>query len=257
MKVILHISIFSILLMISCNLDSSLTVSENDTYNEEDILIQKNTDKTIKVFKASGTISIDGNEAEWESVPKHKLRKEVSVGIEIENKDDLSGYLKILWDDDNLYFFASIKDEEINVSGFQLFEKDGLEIYIDGDNSKNVAPGPPTSFPPPAYDNNDEFFRFIPFETNVLGAWGIIDPSNFEFDMSFNNNGYNVEVKMPFNDLPDLYASPGHLFGVEFQLNDNDNDERQNFLKWKSSLDNSYFDPSIFGTAILFDSIAE
>ena len=62
---------------------------------------------------------------------------------------------------------------------------------------------------------------------------------------------------MPFSDLPELSAVAGSEFGFEFQVNDNDNDQRQNFLKWKSSLDNSYFDPSTFATAFLKDSVAE
>lgn len=257
MKMIKPLFVFSCLLMFSCNIDNSFVMPDEEMQLQNDFLAQKVKDKIIKVFRSSDLVTIDGLENEWADVPKHKMRKEVNVGINIESKFDLSGYFKILWDDNNLYFFASIQDEEINVSGAQLFEKDGLEIYIDGDNSKNVAPGLPTTFPPPAYDSNDDFIRFIPYETNPLSAWGIIDPSNFEFDISYNSRGYNVEIKMPFADLPDFSADPGHLFGVEFQLNDNDNDERQNFLKWKSALDNSYFDPSIFGTAILFDSIAE
>jgi len=54
-----------------------------------------------------------------------------------------------------------------------------------------------------------------------------------------------------------LSADAGSEFGFEFQVNDNDNDQRQNSLKWNSSLGRSYYDPSIFATAILVNSIAE
>jgi len=190
-------------------------------------------------------------------VPKHKLRLETELGIPIDNKFDLYGYFKILWDDNYLYVFANILDEEINVNGAELYERDGLEIYLDGDNSKNVATEPPTTFPPPAYDSNDDFIRFIHNESVPLSAWGIIDVSNFEYAIYNTDKGYNVEAKMPFADLPGFPAVTGHIFGIEFQINDNDNDQRQNFLKWYSDVDDSWFNPSMFGTAILFKSSPE
>jgi len=184
---------------------------------------------------------------------------ELDLGSPIESKFDLSSYFKILWDDDYLYVFVSVLDEEINLTGVELWERDGVEFYLDGDNSKNEAPGEPTSWSPApeAYDANDDFFRFLPYETNALGAYDNIDTANFEFEIMITDKGYDVEIKMPFNDLPELSADAGSEFGFEFQVNDNDNDQRQNSLKWNSSLVRSYYDPSIFATAILVNSIAE
>lgn|GEM_PF-6819659 len=214
------------------------------------------SDKAIKVFKATKNIVVDGNDNEWSRAPKHKLRLEVDAGTgsPIQNKADLASEFSMLWDDENLYIFATIEDEEINLNGGELFEKDGFEVYIDGDNSKNVAPAPfPLAFPPLAYDTNDDFFRFIPGERVALSAWSIIDATNFRFIYAPTKKGYNIEIKIPFVDLPDFNGVDGHIFGVEFQNNDNDQDQRQNFLKWNSGLDDSYFNPSLFGTAILVD----
>ncbi len=205
------------------------------------------------VFKANQPIVIDGLEDDWGNVPRRKLQMELDLGSPIESKLDLSSYFKILWDDDYLYVFVSVTDEEINLNGAEVYEKDGVEFYFDGDNSKNVAPGPPTSFPPPAYDSNDDFFRFLPYGTGALGAYGIISTANFESEIMITDKGYDVEIKMPFSDLPELSAEVGSKFGFEFQVNDNDNDQRQNSLKWSSSLDNSFFDPSTFATAILIN----
>lgn len=207
--------------------------------------------RVYPVFKANNPIILDGLENEWANTPKRELRKEFDLGSPIESELDLSSYFKILWDDDYLYVFVSVTDEEINLNGVEVYEKDGVEFYFDGDNSKNVAPGPPTSFPPPAYDSNDDFFRFLPYGTGALGAYGIISTTNFESEIMITDKGYDVEIKMPFSDLPELSAEVGSKFGFEFQVNDNDYDQRQNFLKWYSSLGDSYFDPSSFATAIL------
>ncbi|WP_235296517.1 CBM9 family sugar-binding protein [Portibacter marinus] len=261
MKIFSFLLLFGTLLISSCALDSGMQfpieeVNLND--HSEQIHMNSRQGQPLKVFKAPGFITIDGIAEEWSDVPPRKMREELNTGFPIEKKWDLSGTFQMLWDENHLYFFATILDQEINVSGEALFEKDGLEIYIDGDNSKNeAAPGPPIVFPPPAYDSNDEFIRFVPGIPDPLPAWGIYDVSNISFEILQTENGYNVEISMPFSDLPDFPAQPGHEFGLELQLNDNDGGQRQNFLKWFSGLDHSYYDPSTFGTAVLFDSVAE
>jgi hypothetical protein len=227
--------------------DSELTSSLNKNGSE----------KPVKVHRTKKEIVIDGKNDDWTRNGRiHKLRLEVDAGTQnpIENKKDLSSDVRMLWDDENLYFFASIWDEEININGVQLFERDGLEIYIDGANNKNVGilDFPPPNFTPAGYEDNVDFFRFIPDE-GASSDYGIIDVSKFDFVIIKTSRGYDVEVKMPFADLPGFPAGDktGHEFGVEFQTNDNDNDVRQNFLKWNSALDDSYFNPSLFGTAVL------
>lgn len=254
------------LLIFSCNQDSLLTSSQeeknNSYFNIEDhasysAMKNKDKKKPLKVFRTSSNITIDGQESEWSEVPKHKMRVEIDLGFELDDKYDLSSYFKMLWDDENLYVFAKILDEEINTSGGQLFEKDGFEVYIDGNNSKTQADYNLQTFPPAAYGNNTDFFRFIPGENQALGAWGIIDASSFETEISLTNDGYNVETKIPFITFSDFPAVAGHQFGLELQVNDNDNDERQQLLKWWSDIDFSFLDPSLFGTAELFHAVAE
>ena len=253
MKTLNYVLFASLLIVLGCS-DSTIVDPVNPDNNINSILNKNSNAEMIKVFPAMKPITIDGLENEWARAPKHKMRLEVDAGSPIENKDDLTSYFKMLWDEDNLYVFARIQDEDINVSGAELYEKDGLEIYIDGGNYKRVGANdfPPPNFTPAAYEDDVDFFRFIPGETSALSAYGIIDASSFEFAITETSNGYNVEVRMPFADLPDFPAEAGHAFGVEFQTNDNDNGERQNFLKWNSALDESYFNPGLFGTAVLF-----
>lgn len=260
LKKLLILCIFSMFL--ACSQDQmSLNPQAEDAISGSDIERSLSKKKPTKVFRTPGAITVDGNEAEWANVPKHKMRLEVNStpAVAISNKFDLSSYFKILWDDDYLYVFANILDDEINTNGEELFERDGFEIYLDGDNSKNLGVRPPDVFPPPAYDLSDDFFRFIPGEANALSAYDIIDGSNFEFAIQTSGNGWNLEVKMPLADLIDFPAPgvAGHVFGLEFQTNDNDGDQRNNFLKWNSGLDESFFDPSLFGEAVLFDAIPE
>lgn len=267
MEKIKLILLFLALILTSCNSDSDLLLQDIDVNAQEKEVAENlkssysnkanSSNKAFKVFRVNSSMILDGLENDWDNVPKRKLRMELDLGSPIESKIDLSSYFKILWDDDYLHVFVSVQDQEINLTGTELYERDGVEFYFDGDNSKNVAPGLPTSFPPQAYDTNDDFFRFLPFETSAFAAYEIINTISFEFKIMITNKGYDVEIKMPFSDLPELSSDAGSEFGFEFQVNDNDNNQRQNFLKWNSSLDNSYFDPSTFATAILVNSVAE
>lgn len=255
-KLIMALTLFFLsLILIQCSNESGFEPSDMSTVSNEVISSQKinlPNNKYAKVFYTKRVIEIDGNEKDWKNAPKRKMRQYIDVTGPIDDKFDLSSYFKILWDDNNLYVFARIFDDEINVNGAELFERDGFEIYLDPDNSKN--PGVPDVFPPPAYEPNDDFIRFIPGETTPFSTWGIYDVSNYEFTILENSIGWTIEIKMPFSDLPDFPAEPGHVFGLEFQVNDNDQDQRQNFVKWNSPIDESFFDPSLFGSAYLFKS---
>ena len=255
MKPITLMVVFTAIFLSACNSDSSFITEDQElqlrSYDQE------NSNDLLKVFRANNDIVIDGNGSDWDDVPKRKLRQELDLGIPIESKRDHSGYFKILWDDENLYVFASILDQDINVDASLIYEKDGFEFYIDGDNSKNVATGPPPPFAPLVYDSNDDFFRFIPGIPNALSAWGIIDGSAFDFEIVITGQGYNVEIKMPFANLPALSPVAGSQFGMEIQVNDNDYGQRENSLKWYSPEDRSYYDPSLFATAVLFDNTTE
>jgi len=258
MKALILLLFMSMLLVFGCSKQNSPFEPDMGVTNQETVENTSLSKKSlIKVFRSAQTITIDGLETEWVDVPKNTMRKYIDVTSPIDGRKDLSGYFRILWDDDNLYVFAKILDSEINVNGAELYERDGIEIYLDGDNSKTVASGPPSVFPPPAYDGNDDFIRFIPYEANPFGTWGIYDVSNYEFAFLRTSKGWNFELKMPFSDLPAFQAQAGHVFGLEVQVNDNDQDQRQNFLKWYSVIDDSWFNPSLFGTAVLFKAVAE
>jgi hypothetical protein len=61
---------------------------------------------SLRVKKAP---SIDGIvDQEWESVPKYDLTH-VMTGY-VDNKDDLSGYFRTMWDKDNLYILVNVHD---------------------------------------------------------------------------------------------------------------------------------------------------
>lgn len=212
----------------------------------------------IKVFRTGGTMVIDGNESDWENVPKHKMRRYFYVDdpiVPLDNKFDLSAYFKALWDDNNLYVFVNILDDNINVTAVGPWDKDGFELFMDADNGKD-APEDYDGVWPGTYDGNDDQIRFV-WQASPFSARGHYDVSQFDYAYLQTGNGWNVEIKMPFSAIQMGSPEDGHAFGVEFHVNDNDYGVRHNFVKWWSESDYTYLYPSLFGTAYLFDGVAE
>lgn len=265
MKILKSLLLFSILIFFGCGENQDINSINSPQISDQNNVSSLNKTDPIYVFPSTKSITIDGNEKDWARAPKHKLRKEIAFPNSSKNNKDLSSYFKMLWDEDNLYFFVSVRDQEVNsrVSGSD-FDNDCIEIYIDGNNRKAVGtggyiPGPTGDFVPEAYYNEaDEslvdFFRFFPFESELKSPWNIFDNSNFESKIMLTKDGYNLEVRMPAGDIPYFEAQAGHLFGVEFQVNDHDTPSfvRDTFVKWFSDDDNSFQNPSLFGTAVLF-----
>lgn len=268
------------LLLTACNSDNSLLFpdaeievqdradfvdvinSEHDA--EQALLLRRRNSKPWKVFRTAAPITIDGLDGDWGDVPRRRLGVILDFNdYTLDSKFDCFSYAQMLWDDANLYIFVRVFDDEIKFNTLDpgsLFNNDGVELYIDGDNSKNVAAfyPPPFIFPPPAYDSNDNLIRFLPSQTEAFVAYPNLAPTAFDFKFASHwRGGYSLEIQVPLGSLG-ISGNAGDLFGVEFQVNDTDNDaERETSLKWFSSSDFSFYDPSLFGTAVLFNSIAE
>lgn len=211
----------------------------------------------IKVFRTGGTMVIDGNESDWENVPKHKMRKYFDIGAPIDDKFDLSSYCMMLWDDNNLYVFVNILDDNINVTAVEPWDKDSFELFMDADNSKDAPEDYDGPYDwPGTYVGDDDQIRFV-WQTSPVSAHGHYDVSQFVYAYLQTGNGWNVEIKMPFSAIQMASPGDGHIFGVEFHVNDNDYGERHNFVKWWSESDYTYLYPSLFGTAYLYNGVAE
>ena len=52
-----------------------------------------------------------------------------------DDDSDLSGTFKVMYDDDNFYFFLGVQDSVLDFE-FSDWQGDSVEIYFDGDNSK-------------------------------------------------------------------------------------------------------------------------
>jgi hypothetical protein len=151
------------------------------------------------------------------------------------DKNDLTGSVRMLWDNTNLYIAAVVKDNVVDVAGSSWKEKDGIGFYIDVSHSYNGNTPMPIKDDPTF--TAGEHFIFLPASSSDLGIWkhstsqtGEALPNTVKKSVVLTDSGYVIEASIPLSMLKDSYAwTPGAggkddfnpLFG--WTLNDADN----------------------------------
>ncbi|KPK79385.1 MAG: hypothetical protein AMS27_18085, partial [Bacteroides sp. SM23_62_1] len=220
--------------------------SENNSIYAVHVFNKKGTvksrDSKLKINPYSGPIiqqtsvvpEIDGKTDKiWELVPAIELNN-ILLG-ERNSTDDISASFKVIRNDKNLYLFIQVKDDYKTDKGETDYNRDGIEIYIDSDNSKSQ------------YYENDEFmFRYnwnkedIRIARNEVKADIICAQVNTE-------EGYNAEITFPWEAISCI-PQAGQYIGFDLHINDNDGAGRECKIAWKAERDNAYRSPSVFGT---------
>lgn len=157
------------------------------------------------------------------------------------------------FDGDNLYFAVEVADDVWESGQTNTWVNDGVEIFLDGDNSKGGS----------ADNQNDIKVAFIPQQDGSvlidLNVWPS-NPPGLDFsaveaafaqvsagDSSY--AGYVLEVKIPLY-LPSISPEVGWDFGIDFQVNDNDGgEERDRFVTLSGEVPNNR--PDLYETATL------
>jgi len=186
---------------------------------------------------------IDGlNEPVWGTTQSYNLTNTLFGSAT--STSDFSAYFKTLWDKDNLYVLAIIKDEsKINDSG-EVWQDDAVEVYIDINNDKLES-----------YTSTDFQYTFRWDDFTVHTSHN--EPtSGIEFKILSTTTGYILEVKFPWTTLGLASPKSGILLGFDLHVHDDDDGGvRDNKLAWFTTDDNSWQHPSLFATAKLVDEV--
>ena len=89
----------------------------------------------ISAYHAYRPPQIDGNLADWASVPAYVLNAERAYRVRWSTPTplDAGATLQAAWDDGNLYFAIRVYDDAVRVdSGAQPWQDDAVEIGLDG-----------------------------------------------------------------------------------------------------------------------------
>ena len=176
-----------------------------------------------------GTISVDGEEdAAWDNA--------VNIPLTINKGSEASANAKVLWDDDNLYVYATIKDALLDKTGAQTHEQDSLEVFIDEDNGKTASYGEDDKQYRINYDNEQSFNGKKCLAENVKSATKTID------------GGYVVEAAFKWTDIR---PANGTKIGLDLQINDAKGGKRTGTLSWYDETGMGWSGSNVYGTVEL------
>jgi len=211
-------------------------------------LIDYSADNPMLILQAPSVPVIDGseNESSWEDIPwissntfvKQSDGEPLTPPFDIQNVDgwnDCRFRCKLMWLEDRIYFYGDVYDDELETGHSDDWMNDGFQIFIDGNNDKGISP-----------DGNDHEYVFVASDT----ASG-----NPVFTLS--GHGWTAEAVMDVGEDTGISLEPGHLMGMEIQLNDNDDAGRDLWCRWWSDDDASWKHPSILGTVRLDGEITD
>ncbi len=204
------------------------------------ILIVKAFDG-LQIQKTSGAPVMDGSEsAQWQGVAPQSVAHALAGAPS--SAADFSVQFKALWDASNLYVFVKISDGIAYNSATVAYQNDGMEIYVDGDNSKGSS-----------YDANDIQYRIVRGKVALEAS----DPSKTTGVVVVQKEiagGYSAAFTIPWTTIGTT-AVASKLMGLEVHAFDNDGTpERKTVLAWAGTTDNAWNTPSAFGTAKLSDA---
>lgn len=119
------------------------------------------------------------------------------------------------WDEKALYVGARIVDESLHSAGTQLYEKDSLEIYVDGNNSRVDHKNKTTSY--------KQFL--VPFEGDAT--------EGIERITKITDYGFDMEVMIPWDKVgTGVSVSEGHKIGFDIDNCDSSGNQRDGQLGW-------------------------
>lgn len=176
-----------------------------------------------------GIISIDADaDAAWGNA--------VNIPLTINKGSEASANAKVLWDDDNLYVYATIKDAALDKTGAQTHEQDSLEVFIDEDNGKTASYGEDDKQYRINYENEQSFNGKKCLAENVKSATKTID------------GGYVVEAAFKWTDIK---PANGTKIGLELQINDAKGGKRIGTLSWYDETGMGWSGSNVYGTVEL------
>jgi hypothetical protein len=194
----------------------------------------------VCILQAGQAPAIDGNVDEvWNTVAAQTIDHVAYAPAS--SQADLSADFKTMYDKEALYFLVNVTDDQLVSDSVESWLDDGVEIFIDADNSKSNV-----------YGDNDYQFHFDWDSTApTLGESHHNQTAGVQYAFARRDNGYRLEVKLPWSTLG-VTPAPGKRIGLDVQVNDDDDGgDRDTKLMWHAQRDTAWQQPSVFGTGEL------
>jgi len=192
------------------------------------------------IRKASRPVVIDGAAEDlWSKAREYKMGNVVYSPIV--SGEDCSASYKAMWDEKNLYVLVDVTDDSLKNDSDEFWLDDGVEVFIDADNSKSGGYG----------DNDYQYYFKWNRDNPTMGESKQGRTHNVAFAVLTTDDGYRMEIKFPWSTLG-TEPSAGAKIGLDVHVNDDDDGgDRDTKLTWRGKEDNAWQTPRAFGTGEL------
>jgi endoglucanase len=216
------------------------SINESVSTNTANVVVE------TPVYKTSTAPTVDGTiDALWSNANVPAITMNKAVSGTVSSATDLSGTFKTLWDNTYLYILGNITDNTKVNDSPESYNDDGIEIFVDINNDKASA-----------YAANDVQYTFAWNDGTIISSnpTGRIT-TGISYTMLAQTGGYVFEARIPWTTLKGTPVV-GQKVGFDFHINDDDDgDGRDAKIAWNSSSDDTWQNPSLFGTVVLQDLI--
>ena len=211
-------------------MNNDKAVSFNDLKGMQETSSKYYAKATLKpgVEKATkATVKIDGEaDSEWD--------KAVAIPLTIKLGTSVTADAKVLWDDENLYVYATVKDPVLNKASGEAYQQDSLEVFIDENNAKTES-----------YDDDDKQYRINYVNEHSFNGKKCLE-DNVQSVAKETGDGYVIEAAFKWTDIK---PKKGDRIGLEFQINDaDDSGTRIGTLSWNDETGMGWSKSSVYGT---------
>ena len=211
-------------------MNNDKAVSFNDLKEMQETSSKYYAKATLKpgIEKATkATVKIDGEaDREWD--------KAVAIPLTINLGAKVTADAKVLWDDENLYVYATVKDPVLNKDGGEAYQQDSLEVFIDENNAKTES-----------YDDDDKQYRINYENEHSFNGKKCLE-ENVRSAAKVTGDGYVIEAAFKWTDIK---PKKGDRIGLEFQINDADaSGTRIGTLSWNDETGMGWSKSSVYGT---------
>ena len=211
-------------------MNNDKAVSFNDLKDMQETSSKYYAKATLKpgIEKATkATVKIDGEaDSEWD--------KAVAIPLTINLGAKVTADAKVLWDDENLYVYATVKDPVLNKDSGDAYQQDSLEVFIDENNAKTES-----------YDDDDKQYRINYMNEHSFNGKKCLE-ENVQSVAKVTGDGYVIEAAFKWTDIK---PKGGDRIGLELQINDaDDSGARIGTLSWNDETGMGWSKPSVYGT---------
>lgn len=175
-----------------------------------------------------GSPVVDGKRDSVYETMKPLETKNVITGSATENPS--SARVWLAWDNDGLYVYAEVNETTPANEASEEYKQDSIEIFTDEDNRKSTT-----------VDKNDTQYRVTSLGSRTMGNAA---SGSFKSEVSTIENGYTVEVKLPWLEI---LPTEGTVIGFDVLVNDALGAVRQGMRAWSTKNNTNYISTKNYG----------